>query len=266
MPDHTTARVLERIERHIKKHLVEGKHYKIFRGKLWWLNLSKTKIRDLSPLSGLTDLEYLDLSLTDVSNLEPLSGLTNLKTLDLGGCWRVRDISPLAKFEKLESLKLGGTQVRDLSPLRSLKNLREIELSSCYRLRDLSPLIDLRKRYWRLEEVRLGGKLSLSTTYGNGIAVSMWTIPLTYGIISDVSRSLGIAISIKAMYSVLTVMFIYAFLLFAILIPTFFYVYPINSLKWRLLIVLSACTTYCVSYPLILRLFLGQPIIAYFSK
>jgi len=106
----------------------------------------------------------------------------------------------------------------------------------------------------------------MSTAYGNGIAISMWTIPLTYSIINNVPRSLGITISIKTIYSVLTVTFICAFLLFGILIPTVFYVYPINSLGWRLLIILLACTTYCISYPVILALFLGQPIIAYLSK
>ena len=54
--------------------------------ELWYLSLDGTRVSDLTPLSGLTKLETLDLSYTEVEDLRPLYGLTGLRSLDLRGC------------------------------------------------------------------------------------------------------------------------------------------------------------------------------------
>jgi len=240
----TQAKVVRELEKQIGKRLEEWKHYKICGGKIWWLDLSGTKIRDLSPLSKLTDLEYLDLSLTDVNDLTPLSSLNNLKTLDLEGCWRIKDISPLAKLKKLESLNIGGTRVNDLAPLQSLENLREVKLSCCPRLKDASPLIELRRKYGKLEKVRLGGIMSLSGVYSFGMMSSLISLVLTDQVLS---RNVSKILSDTILYRIYLISFLYAFLLFGLLIPTLYY-YPINSLSGRLGILLFAFFMYPLVY------------------
>ena len=59
-----------------------------------YLNLGGVQISDLSPLSGLTNLEYLLLGRNRISDLSPLTGLTNLKYLHLENN-QISDLSPL---------------------------------------------------------------------------------------------------------------------------------------------------------------------------
>jgi hypothetical protein len=47
------------------------------------LDLSGTRIADLTPLAALSSLQYLDLTGTPVTDLSVLSGLTGLRRLDL---------------------------------------------------------------------------------------------------------------------------------------------------------------------------------------
>lgn len=65
------------------------------------LDLSAISVRDLSPLTGLTNLQGLNLGGTSVSDLSPLTGLTNLQRLDLMDT-SVSDLSPLSHHKKLK--------------------------------------------------------------------------------------------------------------------------------------------------------------------
>ncbi|HEY2841389.1 MAG TPA: hypothetical protein VGJ26_19685 [Pirellulales bacterium] len=60
-------------------------------------------------------------------DLTPLAGLTHLQWLDLDGT-SVKDLTPLAKMKSLEWLWLSRTQVSDLSPLVRLKNLKSLDV------------------------------------------------------------------------------------------------------------------------------------------
>jgi len=71
-----------------------------------WLN--NTQVRDLSPLTSLTNLGWLYLVNTPVSDLSPLRGL-KLGSLDLTGCRDVTDLSPLAGMP-LTTLRLRSTR------------------------------------------------------------------------------------------------------------------------------------------------------------
>ena len=62
-------------------------------------------VSDLSPLSGLSDLEELSIGGTGVSNLSPLSALTSLKKLEIH-YGQVIDTSPLAGL--LPRLQIDG--------------------------------------------------------------------------------------------------------------------------------------------------------------
>ena len=64
------------------------------------LNLSDTKIRDLSPLTRLRLLEQLNLRGTPVNDLDPLSALIELRSLDAAGS-HVADLRALSKLPKL---------------------------------------------------------------------------------------------------------------------------------------------------------------------
>ena len=141
--------------------------------KLRRITLHDNPISDLSPLEGLSNLEYLCLHSTDAQDLTPLASLTSLKELDLsetpaslkGGLiddapaadlrpisslknllelnlYRVylNDLGPLAELSNLQKLNLSYTLIEDISPLGLLKSLRILYLSDNRNLKDLSPL------------------------------------------------------------------------------------------------------------------------------
>jgi eukaryotic-like serine/threonine-protein kinase len=111
---------------------------------LGWLSLSNcTEVSDLSPLRDLP-LRSLDLSGTAVRELTSLSGITSLVVLDLAHTL-ITDLSPLPR-DALASLDLEGcVGVTDLSPLQGIP-LTKLSLRRT-RVLDLSPLEDLPLTY-----------------------------------------------------------------------------------------------------------------------
>ncbi len=91
------------------------------------LDLRHSQVEDLTPLAGLSKLRYLNLADTRVLDVEPLSALAELRNLNL---WAtpLQDIAPLAKLTKLEELHLGWTKVDDLAALESLTQLKSLWL------------------------------------------------------------------------------------------------------------------------------------------
>jgi len=98
------------------------------------LDLAKTKVRDLTPLSG-QPIQELYLEETNVEDIAPLTGMPLVK-LYLSYT-RVSDLGPL-KGAPLDELNVIGTQVSDLSPLEGSR-LRMLWLSECP-VTDLTPL------------------------------------------------------------------------------------------------------------------------------
>ena len=104
------------------------------------LNLFMEEISDLTPLSGLLNLQELWCVRTQVSDLSPLSGLLNLQRF---GCpEKVSDLSPLSKLLNFKDLYCSDTQVSDLSPLAGLTRLEYLDCSDT-QVSDLSPLAGL---------------------------------------------------------------------------------------------------------------------------
>ena len=96
--------------------------------ELEYLDLSESKITDLTPLQNLRKLKQLNLSeCTMASDLTPLTHLLELEYLDLSNT-SIDDLSPLVNMNKLLKLKLCHTGVTDLTPLRNLSNLRLLKL------------------------------------------------------------------------------------------------------------------------------------------
>ncbi len=109
--------------------------------ELQLLYLMRTGVSDISPLAKLIMLESLVLTGTSVSDISPLANLTELQLLHLTGTG-VSDISPLAKLIKLQSLYLMRTGVSDISPLASLTGLQSLDLMGTG-VSDISPLASL---------------------------------------------------------------------------------------------------------------------------
>jgi Leucine-rich repeat (LRR) protein len=113
------------------------------------LNLENHVIKDLTPLTKLSNLTDLKLSLFHVRDLTPLSKLKKLEKLSLYGCPSI-DFKTVANLKQIKSLRLSKNQIRDLTPLAGLSNLEQFEMNE-YQITDLGPLKKLRN----LKEINL---------------------------------------------------------------------------------------------------------------
>ena len=94
--------------------------------------------RSVAPIKYCTDLIALDLGHNKVRDLSILSGMKNLQYLILVGCDAV-DISPLAELTELRYVELFANDIVDLTPLANKPNLLDLNLSN-NEITDLSPL------------------------------------------------------------------------------------------------------------------------------
>ncbi|KAI8892024.1 hypothetical protein BC833DRAFT_407899 [Globomyces pollinis-pini] len=62
-------------------------------------------ISDLTPISGMVELNMLDLALNDISDVSPLSDLVNLEILDLD-CNYIENIALLYSLTSLSELRV----------------------------------------------------------------------------------------------------------------------------------------------------------------
>ena len=108
---------------------------------LQWLYLTHNVVSDVTPLAGLTKLQLLVLSGNPVSDVTPLAGLVSLEKLDLRRT-QVTDVTPLAGLTNLEWLYLNDTSVTDVSPLAGLASLEKLNLRGT-QVTDVTPLAQL---------------------------------------------------------------------------------------------------------------------------
>src|SRR5205807_5663728 len=73
--------------------------------KVFVLEASGKKARDLKGLEKCKNLSELKLSKNDIADLKPLKDLTDLQSLDLSGN-KVADVTPLAGLTRLQYLEL----------------------------------------------------------------------------------------------------------------------------------------------------------------
>ena len=66
-------------------------------------------IKDLAPLSGLSELREIDLSSNEVKSIEPLIVLENIWRLSLDHN-QIESIEPLLEFSELELISLRGVE------------------------------------------------------------------------------------------------------------------------------------------------------------
>ncbi len=106
---------------------------------LRYLNLDDNNLTDLSPVSGLTDLDQINVNNNpDLTDLSPLAGLTELRYVNFSGS-PVADYSFMAGLTKLEYVNLFYVQEdMDLSALSGLTNVKSIAIASNNFTPDLS--------------------------------------------------------------------------------------------------------------------------------
>ncbi len=82
-------------------------------------------IKDISSLSGMTQLDSLCFKGNQIPDISVLSGMTGLTYLCMEDN-KVSDLAPLAGLTKLKTLLISGNPATDLSPLKDVyKNLEE---------------------------------------------------------------------------------------------------------------------------------------------
>ena len=96
---------------------------------LEWLDLSNTKLSNISPISNLVNLQVLDMSGTKVTDLTPLKDLKNIRSLFITRT-KVQDLSPIAGMNNIQRLYFGGTAVDTLSHLAKLNTLTALKISN----------------------------------------------------------------------------------------------------------------------------------------
>ena len=157
-----------------------------------------SQIEDLTPLSGLTQLEEVFFAVQSLDDLSPLAGLTNMKVLRLFGSISVTDLSPLRGMSSLEVLQLTndtGTPYSyygsSLSPLEDLTHLTTIRLVADG-LEDLTALSHLPE----LTEIQLYGSdarfTDLEPLAGLTELRSLYLPTLASGVSCDISAIAGL--------------------------------------------------------------------------
>jgi internalin A len=98
-----------------------------------------SKVSNLSPLSGLTNLKGLEIGpdryfeqLRDKSALVDISAVGNLKNLKFLAirATKATDISAIGKLKSLKSISLVGNNIQNIDPLGDLKQLEVLELGN----------------------------------------------------------------------------------------------------------------------------------------
>ena len=83
------------------------------------LDISFHKVKDLSKLSGLTELQYLKIFGNAIQDLKPLGGLISLNSLNVGGN-KIKSIKPLGGLVNLTGLFLADNPIKDYSPVAEI--------------------------------------------------------------------------------------------------------------------------------------------------
>ena len=107
------------------------------------LHMDWQEIEDISVLAELTKLESLSLRDNKVKDISPLQGLKNMELLDLSNN-EIEDISVLANMKRLSGLYLSNNRISDITVLHELKKLAGLDLYG-NKVSDLGPLRGLMK-------------------------------------------------------------------------------------------------------------------------
>ncbi|HJN06825.1 MAG TPA: hypothetical protein QF480_09435 [Bacteroidales bacterium] len=105
------------------------------------INISNTLIEDLSPIRNLNKLEIFNCSGSPVTALEPLRYVTTMKELYCSNT-SIERIGILSNMEELSELDLSNSSITSLDALRGLNKLAHLKISKT-NVTNLSPLNNL---------------------------------------------------------------------------------------------------------------------------
>ena len=107
------------------------------------IKLGDTKVADLSPLAGLTEMQVLELSGKELGpDLKWMSGMTKLTNIGISAGKALVSFEGIPQLPKLQRIKLNSAAPADLTPLLALPALTSIDFNSCT-INDISPLAKL---------------------------------------------------------------------------------------------------------------------------
>ncbi|SCA98397.1 Uncharacterized protein BWINRA5_01799 [Bacillus mycoides] len=93
------------------------------------LFIGKNQIEDVTPLAKMTQLTELDLPNNELKEITPLSNLVNLQKLDLEANY-ISDLSPVSKLNKLVYLSFVANEIRDVRPVIELSKKAYINVQN----------------------------------------------------------------------------------------------------------------------------------------
>jgi len=89
------------------------------------LEIMHSQVKDVTPLSGLSELRSITLRNNKITDLNPLKNLSHLRHLDLQDNL-ISDLSGLENMKQLVHLNLHNNKIRDLAPLSELTELNSV--------------------------------------------------------------------------------------------------------------------------------------------
>jgi Leucine-rich repeat (LRR) protein len=92
----------------------------IYCNNIKYLDVTSSKITNISFAQYMPKLECVILTLTKVTDLSPLTNCPNLTWLELSSCTGIKDLSALSSLQNLKYLCVSNTKVSDLSALENV--------------------------------------------------------------------------------------------------------------------------------------------------
>ncbi|TRX30285.1 leucine-rich repeat protein [Flavobacterium sp. ZT3R18] len=114
--------------------------------KLYSIHFYVWSKKHIVNIDGLNDsLEHLTISGFDEKDLTKLSGLTNLKSLSFKTA-KIKSLKGIETLTNLKSISFGGVRsLTDISDIKTLQNLKYLEFDICWKLEDFSPISELKE-------------------------------------------------------------------------------------------------------------------------
>ncbi len=134
-------------------------------------------IKDLTPLSGLKDLEELTIWGTGVTDLTPLKDLPKLRRID-AKMTQISDLKPVAAMKSLFALDVLMAPVTDIAPLADHPALAEVVLCST-KVPDVAPLYGYAERITYLDLCNtLIPDVTILKKFKNAQKLKLWGLPI----------------------------------------------------------------------------------------
>ncbi|WP_084157991.1 leucine-rich repeat domain-containing protein [Bacillus manliponensis] len=105
---------------------------------------TRNKIKDISGIHQLNQLEDLSLGKNQIEDVTPISQMSHLKVLELDNN-EIKDIASLSKLANLEKINLEANYISDLSPISKLEKLIYVNFVA-NEIRDVRPVVELSKQ------------------------------------------------------------------------------------------------------------------------